>query len=114
MENIKTFVGTFAAGAAIAAASLLTVAAPASAATQAAAQQAGTATTALQQRQQGARPVTVPKRHAPPLPAEEQREQHLQRGKTQKQAGQQQAKQPAQSTDPGQFLPDPPVVTPEG
>jgi hypothetical protein len=126
MKNVKTYIGTFAAGAAIAAASLLTVSAPASAATQDGVQ-AATARTAPQRQEPGQRPdgvqqrrqpaqrsVAVPKRQSSPAAAEEQREQQLQRERAQKQAEQEPQQQSGQSTDPGGFLPDPPVVTPEG
>ena len=100
--NIKSFAVTFAAGASIAAAALLPVAAPASAAPQPAVQHERTAPTA---------PQRQPQRPASPT---EQRVQQEERQRTEKAAKQQQQQQAGQGTDPGEFLPNPPVVTPEG
>ncbi len=110
MKSIKTFAATFAAGAAITAASLLTVAAPASAATGPAVQNAGNHTAV--QRPAGApgqRPA--PARAAVEPHSSEKPEQKVAELKQQRQQRQQQA---GQGGDPGGYLPNPPVVTPEG
>lgn len=100
--NIKSFAVTFAAGASIAAAALLPVAAPASAAPQPTVQHGRTAPTAPQ------RPAQRP---ASPTVQPGQQKERQQAEKESAQLHQQQA---GQGTDPGEFLPNPPVVTPGG